>query len=101
MVSKIQESERELVMKLGERKKKTIWSEPVYWQTEPIQTIGQWAPIAGTVLAIIGSFYLPVAQRLDREKAKVESPGDIESTPRTSDGGHSPMDSRRNRHARS
>ncbi|KAF4766633.1 hypothetical protein N7455_005702 [Penicillium solitum] len=35
-----------------------FWSTQVQYQTEPIQSIGQWAPIVGTVLAALGSLYL-------------------------------------------
>ncbi|CAI7629263.1 unnamed protein product [Penicillium viridicatum] len=35
-----------------------FWSTQVQYQTEPIQSIGQWAPIVGAVLAVLGSLYL-------------------------------------------
>ncbi|XDG07614.1 hypothetical protein ABKA04_007229 [Annulohypoxylon sp. FPYF3050] len=35
-----------------------LWSIQVLWQTEPIASIGQWAPIVGTVLAALGSLYV-------------------------------------------
>ncbi|KAJ5474651.1 hypothetical protein N7475_004217 [Penicillium sp. IBT 31633x] len=35
-----------------------FWSHQVRYQTEPIQSIGQWAPIVGTGLAALGSLYL-------------------------------------------
>ncbi|KAF2033207.1 hypothetical protein EK21DRAFT_98485 [Setomelanomma holmii] len=35
-----------------------FFSKQVLYQTEPMASIGQWAPIAGTVLAALGSLYL-------------------------------------------
>ncbi|KAL5113736.1 hypothetical protein ACEQ8H_008378 [Pleosporales sp. CAS-2024a] len=35
-----------------------FFSRQVVYQTEPIAAIGQWAPIAGTVIAALGSLYL-------------------------------------------
>ncbi|OQE28041.1 hypothetical protein PENFLA_c005G04948 [Penicillium flavigenum] len=35
-----------------------FWSRQMRHQTEPIQSIGQWAPIVGTALAVLGSLYL-------------------------------------------
>ncbi|KAF2820648.1 hypothetical protein CC86DRAFT_304548 [Ophiobolus disseminans] len=35
-----------------------FFSRQVMYQTEPMASIGQWAPIAGTVLAALGSLYL-------------------------------------------
>ncbi|KAI2695983.1 hypothetical protein DTO012A7_8046 [Penicillium roqueforti] len=35
-----------------------FWSKQMRYQTEPIQSIGQWAPIVGTVLAVLGSLYM-------------------------------------------
>ncbi|KAF2127904.1 hypothetical protein P153DRAFT_342858 [Dothidotthia symphoricarpi CBS 119687] len=35
-----------------------FFSEQVMWQTEPMASVGQWAPIAGTVLAAVGSLYI-------------------------------------------
>ncbi|KAH7080023.1 hypothetical protein BKA63DRAFT_233358 [Paraphoma chrysanthemicola] len=35
-----------------------FFSRQVRYQTEPIASVGQWAPIAGTVLAALGSLYL-------------------------------------------
>ncbi|KFX87620.1 hypothetical protein V490_08122 [Pseudogymnoascus sp. VKM F-3557] len=60
------------ILIIGER---NFWSEPIKYQTEPIASIGeysvsvgdvadflgQWGPIAGTVLAVLGSLYLLLA----------------------------------------
>ncbi|KAK1246591.1 hypothetical protein MKX08_000393 [Trichoderma sp. CBMAI-0020] len=48
-----------------------FFSGPVYYQAEPLASIGQWAPIVGTGLAAIGSLYLVLAA--DVEAAKEES----------------------------
>ncbi|KAL2862807.1 uncharacterized protein BJX67DRAFT_289615 [Aspergillus lucknowensis] len=43
------------ILILGE---KNFFSDPVDYETEPISSIGQWAPIAGAAFAILGSLYL-------------------------------------------
>ncbi|KAK8033995.1 hypothetical protein PG993_008990 [Apiospora rasikravindrae] len=43
------------IMVIGEL---NFWSESVNYQTEPVSSIGQWAPIVGTVLAALGSLYV-------------------------------------------
>ncbi|KAK8065067.1 hypothetical protein PG997_011814 [Apiospora hydei] len=43
------------IMVVGEL---NFWSESVNYQTEPVSSIGQWAPIVGTVLAALGSLYV-------------------------------------------
>lgn len=35
-----------------------FFSHQVRWETEPIASVGQWGPIAGTVLAALGSLYV-------------------------------------------
>ncbi|KAL4954720.1 hypothetical protein BDW69DRAFT_136941 [Aspergillus filifer] len=45
------------ILILGE---KNFFSRPVDYGTEPIATIGQWAPIVGAGFAILGSLYLYV-----------------------------------------
>ncbi|KAI0886005.1 uncharacterized protein GGS22DRAFT_159579 [Annulohypoxylon maeteangense] len=42
-----------------------LWSIQVLWQTEPIASIGQWAPIVGTVLAALGSLYVLLSVDMD------------------------------------
>ncbi|OJD40342.1 uncharacterized protein BKCO1_1000515 [Diplodia corticola] len=44
-----------------------FFSAQVRYQTEPMASIGQWAPIVGTGLAAIGSFYLLVAKDVEQE----------------------------------
>ncbi|KAL2820170.1 hypothetical protein BDW59DRAFT_118582 [Aspergillus cavernicola] len=43
------------ILIVGER---NFWSTPVDYGTEPIASIGQWAPIVGAGFAILGSLYL-------------------------------------------
>ncbi|KFY27856.1 hypothetical protein V493_03263 [Pseudogymnoascus sp. VKM F-4281 (FW-2241)] len=47
------------ILIIGER---NFFSAQVRYQTEPMASIGQWAPIAGTVLAVLGTLYLIVAR---------------------------------------
>ncbi|KAM0468331.1 hypothetical protein ACHAP7_011002 [Fusarium lateritium] len=42
-----------------------FFSPQVDYQTEPMANIGQWAPITGTAMAMIGSLYLLVARHAD------------------------------------
>ncbi|KAI1764388.1 hypothetical protein GGR53DRAFT_322150 [Hypoxylon sp. FL1150] len=42
-----------------------LFSPEVSYQTEPITSIGQWAPIVGTGLAALGSLYLLLAADVD------------------------------------
>ncbi|KAJ5320386.1 hypothetical protein N7508_000669 [Penicillium antarcticum] len=44
-----------------------FWSWPVYYQTERIASIGQWAPIVGTGLAVFGSLYLLISAEIAAE----------------------------------
>ncbi|CZR58895.1 uncharacterized protein PAC_08787 [Phialocephala subalpina] len=55
------------ILVIGER---NFWSHQVVYQTEPITSIGQWAPIVGTALAVLGSIYLLVA--VDRKSPEDE-----------------------------
>lgn len=51
----------------GER---NFWSDQMFYETEPVSSIGQWAPLVGTGFAVIGSLYILVA--VDAEAAKEE-----------------------------
>ncbi|KXX74657.1 hypothetical protein MMYC01_209267 [Madurella mycetomatis] len=42
-----------------------FWSQPVWYQTEPMENIGQWAPMVASGLAAIGSLYMLLAERLE------------------------------------
>ncbi|KAM0355027.1 hypothetical protein ACHAPU_000877 [Fusarium lateritium] len=42
-----------------------FFSPQVDYQTEPMANIGQWAPITGTAMAMIGSLYLLLARHAD------------------------------------
>ncbi|KAK7423499.1 hypothetical protein QQX98_000956 [Neonectria punicea] len=52
-----------------------FFSRQVRYQTEPIASVGQWTPIAGTVMAVVGSLYLLLAA--DMETAKGQATPDI------------------------
>ncbi|KAJ2904765.1 hypothetical protein MKZ38_007273 [Zalerion maritima] len=43
-----------------------FFSTQVFYQTEPIQSIGQWAPVVGTGLAALGSGYIFLATDADQ-----------------------------------
>ncbi|RDW61429.1 hypothetical protein BP5796_11321 [Coleophoma crateriformis] len=53
------------ILIIGER---NFFSTQVDYQTEPIASIGQWAPIVGTGLAAFGSLYLLFASNTDATK---------------------------------
>ncbi|KAJ5636317.1 uncharacterized protein N7484_009630 [Penicillium longicatenatum] len=70
-----------------------FWSEPVNYQTEPIASIGQWAPIVGTGLAVVGSLYLMFAADMEAEE-KQTGPTRETTTPICADcGGNAIRDS--------
>ncbi|KAJ5584895.1 uncharacterized protein N7459_004695 [Penicillium hispanicum] len=50
-----------------------FFSHPVWYQTEPITSIGQWAPIVGTGLAVVGSLYLLFAADMEADEKEVEA----------------------------
>ncbi|KAJ5098296.1 hypothetical protein N7532_005297 [Penicillium argentinense] len=59
-----------------------FFSKQLMYQTEPITSIGQWAPIVGTALAAVGSLYLLLTADMDAEqnqKADQEAPSNAES----------------------
>ncbi|KAJ9613385.1 hypothetical protein H2200_003327 [Cladophialophora chaetospira] len=47
-----------------------FFSPQVRYQTEPMRSIGQWAPIVGTWLALLGSMYMVLAKDFISETAK-------------------------------
>ncbi|KAK0385971.1 hypothetical protein NLU13_7145 [Sarocladium strictum] len=51
------------ILIVGER---NFFSKQMSYQTEPISSVGQWAPIAAASLAVIGSLYLVLAKDMDR-----------------------------------
>ncbi|EXJ92926.1 hypothetical protein A1O3_01482 [Capronia epimyces CBS 606.96] len=53
----------------GER---NFFSPQVLYQTEPIASIGQWAPIAGTALAVLGSLYVVLAVKWQAVKCEAD-----------------------------
>ena len=59
------------ILALGET---NLFSEQVRHQTEPVANIGQWGPIVGTGLAVIGSLYVLLAQAVVREQQEPEPP---------------------------
>ncbi|KAB8299060.1 hypothetical protein EYC80_001185 [Monilinia laxa] len=58
------------ILILGER---NFFSHQVAYQTEPIATIGQWAPIVGTGLAVFGSLYRLFAANMEAETGGTNS----------------------------
>ncbi|KAJ8059099.1 hypothetical protein OCU04_012075 [Sclerotinia nivalis] len=56
------------ILILGER---NFFSRQVAYQTEPIATIGQWAPIVGTALAVFGSLYRLFATNMEADDENV------------------------------
>ncbi|EAW14204.1 uncharacterized protein ACLA_072370 [Aspergillus clavatus NRRL 1] len=68
-----------VIIIIGER---NFFSHQVQYQTEPIQSIGQWAPIVGAGLAVIGSLSLFLAVAVDDEQVEAES--GLSSTPASS-----------------
>ncbi|CAD6445916.1 5d690aee-2ed0-4170-bf39-2259aa5714d5 [Sclerotinia trifoliorum] len=50
-----------------------FFSRQVAYQTEPIATIGQWAPIVGTALAVFGSLYRLFAANMEADDENVIS----------------------------
>ncbi|KAI9642351.1 hypothetical protein NHQ30_009155 [Ciborinia camelliae] len=56
------------ILILGER---NFFSRQVSYQTEPIASIGQWAPIVGTGLAVFGSFYRLFAANMEADEEEV------------------------------
>ncbi|OBT60549.1 hypothetical protein VE03_10167 [Pseudogymnoascus sp. 23342-1-I1] len=73
------------ILIIGER---NFFSEPVRYQTEPMASIGQWAPIAGTVLGVLGSLYLLLAggQLEERLDTPIPPPESVASTDARSSG---------------
>jgi len=59
------------ILIIGER---NLFSKQVYYQTEPVANVGQWGPIVGTGLAVIGSLYILLAQAMVREQREPEPP---------------------------
>ncbi|SMQ48058.1 unnamed protein product [Zymoseptoria tritici ST99CH_3D7] len=53
------------ILLLGEL---NLFSPQVRYQQEPLGNIGQWSPLAGTILGIIGSLYLLLTQAITEEK---------------------------------
>ncbi|KAK4228708.1 hypothetical protein QBC38DRAFT_148830 [Podospora fimiseda] len=47
------------ILVIGER---NFWSEQVYYQTEPMGNVGQWAPIVASGMAAFGSLYMLLAE---------------------------------------
>ncbi|KAH7007147.1 hypothetical protein EDB80DRAFT_718283 [Ilyonectria destructans] len=49
-----------------------FFSRQVRYQTEPIASVGQWTPIAGTVMAVVGSLYLLMADEVEAVRGELE-----------------------------
>jgi hypothetical protein len=54
------------ILVMGER---NLFSRPVRHQTEPLANIGQWGPIVGTALGVVGSLYILLAQAVVLEQS--------------------------------
>ncbi|KAF4627265.1 hypothetical protein G7Y89_g10890 [Cudoniella acicularis] len=63
-----------VILILGER---NFFSPQVRYETEPITSIGQWAPVLGSGLAALGSLYLLLAVAADIEALKEEEKSNI------------------------
>ncbi|KAM0719432.1 hypothetical protein Q7P37_005337 [Cladosporium fusiforme] len=59
------------VLIIGER---NFFSTQIDYQTEPIVSIGQWAPIVGTGLALFGSLYVALAATANLEDSHTDGP---------------------------
>ena len=57
------------ILVVGER---NLFSPEVDYQTEPLANVGQWAPIAGTGLAVLGSIYVLLAEAMASERQRRE-----------------------------
>ncbi|KFY45697.1 hypothetical protein V494_00823 [Pseudogymnoascus sp. VKM F-4513 (FW-928)] len=68
------------ILIIGER---NFFSEQVKYKTEPMASIGQWAPIAGTVLAVLGSLYLRLTGGALEERELDPPRDDPVSSPRS------------------
>ncbi|KAF2494336.1 hypothetical protein BU16DRAFT_71120 [Lophium mytilinum] len=60
------------ILIIGER---NFFSRQVRYQTEPFASIGQWAPIAGTVMAALGSLVLLTVNGEITKKQETQDPG--------------------------
>lgn len=64
------------ILVAGER---NLFSKPVNYQTEPMPNVGQWAPVAGTILVVAGSIYVLVAEGMRKERRRMRADGDGEA----------------------
>lgn len=69
------------VLIIGER---NFWSTQIDYQTEPIASIGQWAPIVGTGLGVFGSLYVALAATDPRSPEEVQADETERSSPNCS-----------------
>ncbi|KAK3715845.1 hypothetical protein LTR37_006828 [Vermiconidia calcicola] len=77
-----------VILIVGER---NLFSEEVRYQTEPLANIGQWGPIVGTGLAVLGSGYLLLAEAMDQEAIREANRGRRSSMFTLGDGGDTPL----------
>ncbi|KAI5458812.1 hypothetical protein BGZ63DRAFT_432319 [Mariannaea sp. PMI_226] len=49
-----------------------FYSRQVHYQTEPIASVGQWAPICGTFMALAGSLYILLAANVEAVKEGIQ-----------------------------
>lgn len=51
-----------------------FFSTQVHWETEPIASVGQWGPIAGTIFAALGSLYVLA---MTEDEDRTSNSGDV------------------------
>ncbi|KXJ91902.1 hypothetical protein Micbo1qcDRAFT_194893 [Microdochium bolleyi] len=51
-----------------------FFGEPMMWETENVQSIGQWAPLVGTAMAVLGSLYTLLLADAEAVTGEVHSP---------------------------
>lgn len=62
------------ILIIGER---NFFSDQVNYQTEPIRSVGQWAPIVGSGLAVIGALYVLLAEEVAEEEEEEKQNGSL------------------------
>ncbi|KAK1830901.1 hypothetical protein QBC39DRAFT_100959 [Podospora conica] len=58
-----------------------FWSDQVKFKTEPMESVGQWAPIVASALAACGSLYMLLAEDIDATNSEA-TPDSISHHPR-------------------
>ncbi|KAI7265044.1 hypothetical protein KC345_g8607 [Hortaea werneckii] len=58
------------ILVAGER---NLFSSQMRYQTEPMANVGQWAPVIGTALAVLGSVWVLLADAVQKERRAIYS----------------------------